>query len=84
MNVELVQCLTDDGIGLDGGLASPTAPTKTGAIVLHGIGGNFYGSTMLKSLAGLLVEHGYATILANTRGHDHVVTCKQCAMNAWS
>jgi pimeloyl-ACP methyl ester carboxylesterase len=82
MNVELIQCLTDDGIGLDGALASPAAPTKTGAIVLHGIGGNFYGSTMLKSLAGLLIERGYATILANTRGHDHVANYRSRRIGA--
>lgn len=73
MLVELVQCMTDDGIGLDGGLAAPTGKTpRIGAIVLHGVGGNFYGSSMLKSLAGLLVERGFMTVLANTRGHDHV------------
>lgn len=82
MNVELVQCITDDGIGLDGALAAPKSPGKLGAIVLHGIGGNFYGSTMLKSLARFLVERDFVTVVANTRGHDHVANYRNRRIGA--
>lgn len=42
----------------------------TAAILVHGIGGNFYSSRLLLKMAEGLQTIGLATLLINTRGHD--------------
>lgn len=83
MWVELVRTRTGDGLRLDGALQVPSdassqsANTKTSAdavLLLPGVGGNFYGSTLLQTLATELLQAGVATLRANTRGHDGVTT----------
>jgi dienelactone hydrolase len=75
MNCELVRTTTRDGLRLDGAYVSPTPATGgTGPVdavlVLHGLGGNFYGSPLLERLARWLSDAGVAVLVANTRGHD--------------
>ncbi|MDX1944136.1 MAG: alpha/beta fold hydrolase [Pirellulaceae bacterium] len=77
MRVELVRTVTRDGLRLDGALAEPSAATSdrargTAAILLHGVGGNFYGSSTLEPLVPALQRLGIAALLVNTRGHDAV------------
>jgi pimeloyl-ACP methyl ester carboxylesterase len=77
--VELVRTETTDGLRLDGALETPPSPVDSpgaprGVICLHGVGSNFYGSTMMESLAQALLELGLAVLRVNTRGHDGVST----------
>jgi alpha-beta hydrolase superfamily lysophospholipase len=77
--VELVRTETADGLRLDGALEMPASPLDSpnvsrGVICLHGVGSNFYGSTMMESLAQTLRELGLAVLRVNTRGHDGVST----------
>jgi pimeloyl-ACP methyl ester carboxylesterase len=39
-------------------------------LLVHGTGGNFYGSTLFDSLAERLLAAGVAVLRINTRGHD--------------
>jgi pimeloyl-ACP methyl ester carboxylesterase len=64
---------------LDGVLQRATGPaarsaTINGAILLHGVGGNFYGSTLMEQLAATLLEAGISVLRVNTRGHDGMST----------
>ena len=72
---ELVTCMTPDRVKLHGMFQAPSvAPQLTvdAAIVLHGLGSNFYSSTLNLRLADALSVLGMATVLANTRGHDGI------------
>lgn len=81
MIVELVKTQTRDGVRLDGAITrqSVTAATDvdsdskpTGLIVcLHGVGSNFYGSTMMNVLAEGLHSEQWDVLRVNTRGHDY-------------
>jgi pimeloyl-ACP methyl ester carboxylesterase len=74
-NYQLVTTVTPDMVKLHG-LFQP--PHQTGglpvdaAIVLHGLGGNFYSSSLNLRLADALRQAGLAVLLANTRGHDGI------------
>lgn len=65
----LVHVNTSDGIRLDGFLASSGTLGKVW-IIVHGVNGNFYSSTLLSELAATLRETGNSILLINTRGHD--------------
>lgn len=82
MLVELVHTVTRDGLRLDGGLAEPYPSSDRpippdpsvprAALLLHGVGSNFYSSSTLQPLAMALRRAGFGVLLANTRGHDLV------------
>jgi alpha/beta superfamily hydrolase len=77
--VELVRTKTLDGVRLDGALqrasvSAARAATIHGAICLHGVGGNFYSSTLMEQLAQTLLAQGVSVLRVNTRGHDGVST----------
>lgn len=79
MLVELVQTQTADRLRLDGALRTPVsaAPcqlTCDSAILLSGVGSNFYGSSLMRHLTEMLVDAGVAALSVNTRGHDGVST----------
>lgn len=42
------------------------------AVVLHGLGGNFYSSRLLSHFAQTLHRFGVSTVMGNTRGHDMI------------
>ncbi len=73
MLAELVRTDTSDGLRLDGALyratTSDAAPLDA-MLMLHGVGGNFYGSTLMQTLADSLLPLGIAALRVNTRGHD--------------
>ena len=74
-STELIRLRTDDNVILHGLLSSSEAPCESSfdaAIVVHGLGGNFYSSRMNVRLAAALNDLGITTILINTRGHDEV------------
>lgn len=70
MIVDLVQSTTEDGLRLDGVLQQAEATNRQAVICLHGVGGNFYGSTLLESVAHALLQSRWDVLRANTRGHD--------------
>jgi pimeloyl-ACP methyl ester carboxylesterase len=77
--VELVRTKTLDGVRLDGVLQRASGPAArsaaiNGAIFLHGVGGNFYGSTLLEQLAKAVLAEGISVLRVNTRGHDGMST----------
>ena len=70
MTVELVRARTTDGMSLDGALNEPPddAPAIAcdGALLLHGVGSNFYQPRLLQDLAEGLAARGVRSIRANT------------------
>ncbi len=77
MFVDLVQTTTRDGVRLDGLFqAASAAPSVAldAACLVHGTGGNFYGSTLFDAFAGRLLAMGVGVLRVNTRGHDGVST----------
>jgi pimeloyl-ACP methyl ester carboxylesterase len=77
--VELVQARSSDGVRLDGVLQRASGPAARsasiqGAILLHGVGGNFYGSALQEHLAQVLLDAGISVLRVNTRGHDGMST----------
>src|ERR1043165_4881223 len=77
MLIDLVQTTTRDGVRLDGSLQTPTASRHhgwplDGVCMVHGTGGNFYGSTLFDALAEQSLQQGCAVLRVNTRGHDGI------------
>jgi pimeloyl-ACP methyl ester carboxylesterase len=84
MHVDLVQTTTADGLRLDGSLQLPARPQagKLGVdavCLVHGTGGNFYGSTLFDSCAERFLELGCAVLRINTRGHDGISVASTAA-----
>ena len=50
------------------------ASSVDAALILHGLGGNFYSSKLNLRLAASLHQMGISVVLGNTRGHDGVST----------
>lgn len=82
MNGELVQTTTTDHVRLHGFYrrsaarltTSPESGSVDSAVLLHGLGGNFYSSRLLLHIANTLAELGISVVVANTRGHDMINT----------
>ena len=74
MSVELVDVQTEDGIRLHGALQSASSHAPELVICLHGVGSNFYGSTMMNRVSDAVVCAGRDVLRVNTRGHDNVFT----------
>lgn len=77
--IELVETTTADGVRLHGALYLPEAEGQPDAppgavLILHGAGGNFYGSTLFAGLISAVNRLGLAALSVNTRGHDAVST----------
>ncbi|MDB4533435.1 alpha/beta hydrolase [Vicingaceae bacterium] len=77
MQCELITCVTADNVKLHGAFLSADTnidePVDLDAVViLHGLGGNFYGSRLLEGIARLYASLGVHVVLVNTRGHDGV------------
>ncbi|MBM3966415.1 MAG: alpha/beta hydrolase [Planctomycetes bacterium] len=67
----LVETTTEDGVKLHGFLAHPKMSTSERVwIIVHGVNGNFYGSTLLQFVAETCLINGDSALLINTRGHD--------------
>lgn len=79
MIAELVQVTTRDGLRLHGALHqdsgnAPSGLTLDALLLLHGAGGNFYGSALFAGLIARLTAVGLTVLAVNTRGHDAVST----------
>jgi pimeloyl-ACP methyl ester carboxylesterase len=73
--VELVHVQTSDGVRLDGVLNQASGPARLGVdlvIFHHGVGGNFYRSSMAAAITDRFVEQGCSILRVNNRGHDHL------------
>ncbi len=73
MRGELVSVTTRDFVRLHGFYAGPSSSVsarETGVVLVHGLGGNFYGSPLLTAITQHLRDSGFDTLMANTRGHD--------------
>lgn len=66
----LVDVQTEDGIKLHGFLTRTQSQSSWVWIIVHGVNGNFYGSTLLSDLALCVQRLGHDALLVNTRGHD--------------
>lgn len=66
----IVETKTSDGIQLHGFAITPVCKTDTIWIIVHGVNGNFYSSTLLMHLAVTAHDAGHAALIVNTRGHD--------------
>lgn len=76
---EIVEVTTPDGLRLHGALYEAPAPNSAikpfdAVLLLHGAGGNFYGSTLFGGLLPTFRQLGLAVLCVNTRGHDSVST----------
>jgi pimeloyl-ACP methyl ester carboxylesterase len=79
MLVDLVRVRTADGVRLDGAQREPAEPLGRhpcldAVICLPGVGGNFYGSTLMTAVTEPLLQEGLVVLHVNTRGHDGVST----------
>lgn len=77
--VEMIKTVADDGLRLDGVLhpATPSASSASatavdGLICLHGVGSNFYGSSLFEAVTPSLTSLGVPVAWVNTRGRDNV------------
>jgi len=72
MMIELVRIQTGDGVRLDGVVSREEEGSTPGVVIcLHGVGSNFYGSSMMNRLAIGLTDSQWDVLRVNTRGHDH-------------
>jgi pimeloyl-ACP methyl ester carboxylesterase len=73
MQGELVTTQTGDNVRLNGFFLERRQTPLTavdGAVVMHGLAGNFYGSALLLNLARQLADSGISAVVGNSRGHD--------------
>lgn len=78
--MELVTVTTSDYVRLHGVYSATAAAVRTSvskgsvdaAVIVHGIGGNFYSSRLLNHVAETLKLLGISFVSINTRGHDMV------------
>lgn len=82
MHGEIVVAVTEDFVKLHGlympsverNVCSSTAGSINGAVLVHGLGGNFYSSRLLNHFAQVLIGLGINVVIVNTRGHDMINT----------
>jgi hypothetical protein len=66
----IVDTKTSDQIQLHGFFITPAISSNRIWIIVHGVNGNFYSSTLLMQLAQTAIEAGDSALVINTRGHD--------------
>lgn len=82
MNGELVFTTTSDYVRLHGFYRRSDSPVGThpdkgsvdAAVLIHGLGGNFYSSRLLLHFSQTLMKLGISVVIVNTRGHDMINT----------
>lgn len=86
MNGELVNTLTSDGLSLHGLLLRSEMPRNPHAdllIFVHGVGSNFYQSSLVKKTCDLFLRQGISLLTVNTRGHDFVFSGGMSDSSSW-
>ena len=71
----LIEFRANDGSVLNGFLTGSTKSRKC-VIYVHGMTGNFYGSSLQFAIANEIRDAGYSLFSVNTRGHDAVSVIK--------
>jgi alpha-beta hydrolase superfamily lysophospholipase len=75
--VDLLRVTTRDGCQLDGMLQRPSGPNSLdldAVCLVHGTGGNFYGSALFETFSRKILDLGCSVVRVNTRGHDGIST----------
>jgi len=65
---ELIRTTTQDGLQLQGLLATPEGEAKGVVLLIHGLEGNFYENCFFDDVAQAVTEAGWAFAAVNTRG----------------
>ena len=68
MKGSIVEFRTRDGVLLDGFLATPKKMAKRGVLFIHGLGGSFFRSRMIKDMAAEMPKRGIAFLSIEQRG----------------
>jgi len=82
MNGEIVFTTTSDQVRLHGfyrpagkpSASSPETGSVDAAVMIHGLGGNFYSSRLLFHFSQTFLKLGISVVIVNTRGHDMINT----------
>jgi predicted esterase len=83
---ELTSAQTSDGLTLHGLLVRSERPANPKADVLifvHGVGSNFYQSSLLRKTRSQFVDEGISLLSINTRGHDFLFSGGRTAAQPW-
>ena len=86
MNGELLSTQTEDGLTLHGMLLHGEKPPNRGCdllIFVHGVGSNFYQSSLIRKSWRLFAEAGISLLSINTRGHDFVFAGGMAKSQSW-
>lgn len=85
MKCELTTTQTADGIKLHGALwRSPTRHSKVDLLIfIHGVGSNFYQSSIVGKIIPTLLDSGISLLSINTRGHDFVFSAGSVHPESW-
>jgi len=81
MSMQLVDTWTADGLRLHGAFSEPASDSLEASsidalVLLSGVGSNFYGSSLMATLADAACQAGVAALRVNTRGHDMISTAQ--------
>lgn len=85
-NCELVSVQTSDLLRLDGALwrAEPQSDRPLDALIfVHGVGSNFYQSSIVKKIIPTLHDAGISLFSVNTRGHDFAFSGGSASQQPW-
>ena len=82
MDSEIVSCTTSDHIRLHGLFLNANPSSTHTAILIHGLGGNFYSSRFLNYLGQNYSRNGTNALIVNTRGHDVIHTVSRAGRSA--
>lgn len=86
MQAELTSVQTTDGLTLHGALYRSSAPPHSKndlLIFVHGVGSNFYQSSLVRKTIKLFHEQGISILSVNTRGHDFVFAAGRGHSESW-
>lgn len=79
MRVELLRTVAGDQLRLDGVLHRTASTSELAVdvlVTLHGVGSNFYTSSLFERITPDLLNAGISVLWANTRGHDVAYTAR--------
>jgi len=87
VTLELVSVQASDGVRLDGAWREPEAPDRSpfpfdAVLLVHGVGGNFYGPSFFATMTDKLLDEGCAVARVNNRGHDLMYTTARGRLGA--
>jgi pimeloyl-ACP methyl ester carboxylesterase len=72
MNCEFLQIQTPDGLKLHGILHRAKHESTSVALLVHGVGSNFYSCGFYRQVTESLISQGVSVVWTNNRGHDSI------------